>query len=363
MEIIGRRIEMNHQKSFAIGTLLLLGCFGCGRGEDSAASHQTSARTNPEPVVGANAQAPGGGQTDLRPRALILTPMRGASSVDVTPLILVQVSCEEATCATDVPGTLSKIASRIRLVDKSGSAISVSPQPAATTMQATSSGTPADKPAVPAVPVMDYKGGFLPTSNLAADAAYTLEVKSDGDVVVGFLDQSPRESAAALAASTDIPVSFAVPVFTGSAPKLAAITVPIATGKTIRTLQLRFSEPVYLADLAPSSFGIDLPGNVRLAGCVLSPTTSKCVDSATSDVAEGMDFAVTGASPSDADMGRATFLVGGIVRGSGRNVAAGAALRGTAVESTRVGAGVRVQLTAADWADCTGGGKCVRDVP
>lgn len=333
---------------------------GCAQTEERAPARGSQTKPNDSPAPIVTPTDPGGGQKDLRPRALIVSPMRGSSSVDTNPLVLVQVSCEDTGCATNVAATISTVASRLTFVDASNNVVTLVPDAKSATVP--SSSPKMGDPGAPPPPAMEYRAGFVPKAPLLADTLYVLEARSDGEAVIGFLDQNAREGVVALAATAAAPATATIPLFTGSAPKLAAVTVPVTSGKPAQILQLRFSEPIYLADLSASKFGIDMKGGKPLAGCVLSPMSGKCVDASSGEIAEAADFAVSGVAPSEAEVMDTAFLLGESIRGSGRTVGDSANARGVAIQSSRVGAALRAQLTSADWTDCTGGGKCARDV-
>jgi hypothetical protein len=332
------------KKEFSILLVTTVVAFGCEKNESAAGGAARSVTRS---------DIRGGGAVDFRPRAIITAPWRGASGVDSLPRVNVSLNClNGGACATDPKATLALIASKIHVV-AGGTTIGFSSDAAAMAGQNT-------KTIV--LPATEYMGSLLPTAALAADSSYSIEIQSDGDVVLGFMDSSSAEQANALGASNSQPFSQTIPIFTGSAPVPTRVEFNVDPAKPLTSIRVRFSEPVQLSSLVQSAFGISDNAGSRVPGCVWSAGSQRCADGKSTEVAELFDYAFSG-SVLPATMTAATLAVGGSIVGSGRTLGQGAVVTNRLLAPLAAGGtGITVPLSAHQWTACSPRGdvSCIR---
>jgi len=304
---------------------------------------------------GGSAPGNGGGGTDSRVRAVLMSPLRGASSVDSQVRLSLGISCPHGgTCSSNKSATATLLASKIRLVDKTGVAIAVVPEPAAPT-----SGTSPGKTDIPpSMPQNEYSLGLIPASKLQADAAYRIEFTSDGSAVLGFLDSTQKEQENAINTMAS-PFVDSIGVFTGSLPSLVRIELTNVSAKPLSSARLRFSEPVSLSSLV-TTVRLSSSKGTTVQMCPWSAALSKCADGTSTEVSEIVDFVF--ATPLTVpDVTGGGVSMGSALRGSGRTLGEGQQLIGKPVGSSGV---LAVSLSGAGWQACSSSGDvtCVRDL-
>ncbi|MEO8215317.1 MAG: hypothetical protein ABI560_19105 [Myxococcales bacterium] len=176
------------------------------------------------------------------------------------------------------------------------------------------------------LPANQYRGALVPVSALKAEAGYGIEVRSDSEVVIVFVDSSSEDNTRVISATNDANVTLQIPVLTGSAPLLSRLDVSNAPDKAVTSIRVRFSEPVGLAAINQGGLTVRSGSGKNITGCVLSPATQKCVAQTSTEVGELFDFVLS--DPTTPDVVKtATITVAGSVKGSARTVKESAAIR------------------------------------
>jgi hypothetical protein len=246
-----------------------------------------------------------------------------------------------------VPGTATTIASKIRFVDAGGT-----PAPVVRDGTVPLTNGPAGSS------LTQYMLGFVPPATLAVDGTYTIALTSDRDAVLGFIDETFDEAAAALD-TTQTAVTQFIRVFSGSRPLPVEVQATNGTAKPLTSVRVRFSETVAASSLAEHVSIVDQHG-ATLPSCVWAPLVNACADATTSQVSDVFDLVLTTpASLSELEGG--SLSVSGLVRGNGRTIGEAAALVGRTLDPA-TGALI-VSLDAASWFLCDSSGDqvCFRD--
>src|SRR5688572_2264174 len=137
-----------------------------------------------------SAGAAGGGTTDLRPRALLTSPVRASSAIDSSVRLSFTISCPPGgLCTSDQRATPALVAAHVRFIGRDGEAVGVTPV-ADVAAAEPSPGKP-DEPEI--VPLSQYSIEVAPSRPLQTDAFYEIEVTSDHEAVIGFLGATEAE--------------------------------------------------------------------------------------------------------------------------------------------------------------------------
>jgi hypothetical protein len=300
----------------------------------------------PEPTDGAPAEpaAPAGSSEGTRARALLTSMTRRATSVDTSPRLLFQVSCNgDRACQRDPAGVAARVAAHLSLLDEEGA-----------TLPVTAAVEAVKRPAYE--PADEVMVAVTPRGELDADRWYTLRLISDGGLSLSSTDVLPAEHAAAVREDGRIDVPF----FTGSAPHVVGLMHPTDPRKPLSSVTVTMSEPVSLGSAA-SAFAVTGARGQRLAGCVWDPSVRRCADPSATMINGAFEFMFSERVEA-ADLADLEVRLGGELLGSGRTVAEGA-------RAARLPPGpastLHTTVAAADWTDCTGAGHaaCYRVPP
>ena len=313
--------------------------------------------TAPQPGNGAGTVSAGGtlGPVDARARAVIVSPIRGATSVDTSNShIGVNVSCPHGgTCATDQGATAALLATKMLLSDGTNT-IAVVPDP----LPSASGSTPGktDQPVI--LPQNEYTLGFHAAAALKVDTEYQLQIASDAAIVGGFLDSTPAENAAALAADKVASIQESR-LFTGSLPYAVSTELSNDPKKPLASIRVGFSEPMQMSSLASNVQIADATGKT-IGSCAWSALSRKCADSTTKEIGQTVDFVFTG-TVTKADIIGAQLVLQGSLMGSGRTLSDGLRAVGKPLTAASY---VSIAMPMALWASCSTSGDvmCIRDL-
>jgi hypothetical protein len=306
--------------------------------------------TTPGGAAAATLSSANGGRNadDLRPRGVLLSPLRGASGLGTTPELVVVVSCPGVdVCPLDAATMATLLAPRIRLVDGEGVVTPVVPNPKGTPMP-TPGGNSATR----------YPQTFVPAKPLDANTLYALDLASDERAVLVFGDATPEETAAALDARQAAAVQ-RMRVFSGSRPLPVEVQVSTASGAPVTSARVRFSEPVAVGSLVGNVALTDAAGAV-VPSCPSAPPATACAEPSSSSLSDVADL-VFATPVSLADLRGGGLSVARTVHGSGRTIGEAAALAGRALEPAS--GDVTLPLDETQWIACgpTDELACFRD--
>ncbi|HKU38587.1 MAG TPA: hypothetical protein VJR89_10585 [Polyangiales bacterium] len=307
---------------------------------------------------GSTAQAEGR-DGDARPRVVILSPAPGASNLGPQLRIETLITCRQlGACAENPAATRALVAKKLRLRDPSGAVIDVVPE---------ASAAPAASPGKPAPAASElspqYSAVYLPASKLNAATAYTLELESDDQVVLGFATAAaPDLTAAAMATKAKRALHSGKLALAGE-PVPARIERSNDENKPVRSLRVVFSEPVALATLANDGLRIVQGNGQALRGCAWSALENACASAKSVELTSIVDFVFDQIVEAQA-LSAFSLDLSGAVSGTGATLAEAAAKRGLSQAADARGPRVAIAVRAADWQDCTPRGdvRCVREL-
>ena len=312
----------------------------------NAASAPAAAPEASVPAAGSSeATNGGGGGADIRPRAALLTPLRGASSLGTAPRLIFDISCPNVDiCPSDPPTTAALVAARIRLLDGNGAVTVVVPDP---------NGTPVPGPVVGAM--TEYKQAFVAGQPLAPDSTYTIALTSDAQAVLGFIDESMDDATASLN-TLQTAITQGVRVFSGSRP--LPVELQATSAKPVTSVRVRFSEPVAVGSLVGNIAVVAAAGSA-LPSCPWAAAMNTCANASTAQITDLVDIAfATPVSLSDLQGG--SLSLAGMIHGAGRTLGEAAAMLGRTLDPA-TGA-LTMPPTATMWFPCANDVACFRDV-
>jgi len=332
----------------------------CNQNRTQAVGGEDQGLLQASPVVSRVGDAvpnrPGGAVSiDARPRAVLVSPLRGASAADTSVRLSFNVICPQGgTCADDEKATAARLAARVRLVGLAGEVVSTTAQPIDGPVT-----SPGKQDAPVQAPRNEYVVSLVPQGELRGDAFYDVVLTSDGEAVLGFLGDSPSEQEAAVKAEGSAHDA-RMRIFTGSFPTIVALELANDAAKPLSSLHVRFSEPVILSSLL-TEFKLLTAEGRALGGCPWSAATSKCVDPGSTEVAEAVDYVFNGRVDRKSVMSGQLQLGAGLV-GSGRTL--GQAQAQAVGGQTTGPARAVVSSLASKWEACPAGGDvlCIRDL-